>query len=73
MKPLALAGLTLIALGLAGLVLGRFSYTTDKKVVDLGPVTASVAEKHTMDVPDVAGFGAIAAGILLVGLSRRRA
>ena len=63
MKPLAVAGLLLIVVGIAGLALGRFSYTTEKKVIDLGPITASVDEKHNIDIPDVAP---------LVSLGRRR-
>ena len=46
MKPLAIAGLVLIGLEIAGLVLGQFSYTTEKTVIDVGPITASVDEKH---------------------------
>ena len=59
MKPLAVAGLLLIVVGIAGLALGRFSYTTEKKVIDLGPITASVDEKHNIDIPDVAGIAAL--------------
>jgi hypothetical protein len=71
MKPLAIVGLVLVVIGIAGLVLGRFSYTTDRKVIDVGPITASVAEQHNVDIPDIAGVGAIVAGVLLVFLSRR--
>jgi hypothetical protein len=71
MKPLAIAGLVLVVLGIAGLVLGRFSYTTDRKVIDVGPITASVTEQHNVDIPDIAGIGAIVAGVVLVFLSRR--
>lgn len=73
MKPLAMAGLGLIGLGIAGLALGRFSYTTEKTVVDVGPITASVDEKHSVDVPDIAGIGAILAGAVLIYLGRRTA
>ena len=73
MKPLAVAGLVLIALGIAGLVLGRFSYTTKEKVIDVGPITASVDEKHNIDIPDIAGIGAILIGGLLVYLGRKGA
>jgi len=73
MKPLAMAGLVLIGLGIAGLLLGRFSYTTQEKVIDMGPITASVDEKHNIDVPDIAGIGAILAGALLVYLGRKGA
>ena len=71
MKPLAIAGLVLVALGVAALVLGRFSYTTDRKVMDVGPVTASVAQQHHVDIPAIAGISAIVVGGLLVFLSRR--
>jgi len=73
MKPLAIAGVVLIGLGIAGPVLGRFSYTTDKTVIDVGPITASVAEDHHVDVPDIAGIGAILAGALLAYLGRKAA
>ena len=73
MKPLAIAGLVLIGLGIGGLVLGRISYTTEKTVIDVGPITASVDEKHNVDVPDIAGVGAILAGALLAYFGRKTA
>lgn len=71
MRPLAIVGLVLIGLGIAGLVLGQFSYTTEKTVTDVGPITASVDEKHSVDVPEMAGIAAILAGALLIYLGRR--
>jgi hypothetical protein len=71
MKPLAIAGLVLIGLGIAGLVLGQFSYTTEKTVIDVGPITTSVDEKHSVDVPEMAGIAAILAGALLIYLGNR--
>lgn len=73
MKPLAIIGLGLIGLGIAGLLLGQFSYTTQKNVIDVGPITASVAERHDFDVPEFAGIGAILAGGLLIYLGRKTA
>lgn len=73
MKPLAMAGLVLIVLGIAGLILGRFSYTTEEKVVDVGPITASVEEEHHINIPDIAAIAAILAGGVLVVVSRKRA
>ena len=72
MRPLAIVGLLLIVLGIAGLVVGHFSVTTEKKVIDLGPLTASIDEKHNINVPDIAGVCAVAAGVVLVVVSRRR-
>ena len=73
MKPLAMAGLVLIGLGIAALVVGRFSYTTEETVIDMGPITASVDEKHSVDIPDIAGISAIVAGALLIFLGRKSA
>jgi len=73
MKSLAIAGLVLLGLGIAALLLGRFSYTTQKNLIDVGPITASVDEKHNVDIPDIAGIGAILAGGMLIYLGRKAA
>ena len=54
MKPLAIVGIILIVLGIVGLAVGRFSYTTEEKVVDVGPIEATVDEEHHIAIPDVA-------------------
>jgi hypothetical protein len=72
MKPLAIFGVVLIVLGLAGLALGHISFTTKKKVLDLGPVTASVNEEHHIAVPDIAGVVAVGAGVVLLVTGLRR-
>jgi hypothetical protein len=72
-KPLSIAGLLFIIAGIAGLVLGRFSYTTTEKVLEVGPLVATAEEEHAINIPDVAAFAAIAAGVALVFVGRRRA
>ena len=72
MKPLTIIGLVLIIAGIAGLVLGRFSYTTEEKVVELGPLVATADKEHTIHIPDVAGVAAIAVGAFLVYVGRRK-
>lgn len=54
-------GIFLIALGLIGLVWGGIEYTSQKKILDIGPIQATKTEHHTVPVPPVAG------AILLVG------
>ncbi|HET6622062.1 MAG TPA: hypothetical protein VFG64_19135 [Dongiaceae bacterium] len=73
MRPLAILGIVLIVLGIAGLVLGRFSYTTEEKVLDVGPLQATAEKEHSIAVPDIAGIAAIVAGGFLVYIGRRRA
>lgn len=73
MKPLAIIGVVLIILGIAGLVMGRFTYTTEEKVIDLGPLQATAEKEHSIAVPDIAAIAAIVAGGFLVFVGRRRA
>lgn len=73
MKPFAMVGIVLIVLGLAGLAIGHISFTTEKKVLDVGPVTASVNEEHHIAVPDIAGVVAVIAGVVLLVVGMRRA
>jgi uncharacterized membrane protein len=72
MKPLAIIGVLLIVLGIAGLVVPRFTYTTEEKVLEVGPIVATAEKEHSISVPDIAGVVAVIAGAALVFASRRR-
>ena len=72
MKPLAIVGVLLIVLGIAGLVIPRFTYTTEEKVLEVGPIVATAEKEHSINVPDIAGVVAVLAGAALVFASRRR-
>jgi len=73
MKPLAIIGVLLIVAGIAGLVIGRFTYRTEEKVLELGPLVATAEKEHSIRIPDIAGIVAVVAGGVLVVVSRRRA
>jgi hypothetical protein len=73
MKPLSLTGVVLIVAGLVGLILGHVSFTTEKKIIDLGPITATTEEQHSIPIPDIAGIAAVVAGAVLVFFGQRRA
>jgi hypothetical protein len=73
MEPLAIFGVMLIPLGIAGLVAGRFSYTTEEKVLELGPLQATATEEHTVAIPDIVAIAAIVASGFLVCIGGRRA
>lgn len=66
MKPL---GILLIAAGILMLVFGNISFTTEKKVVDIGPVEINKKEKKTIGWPNYAGVIALVGGVavLLIG------
>ena len=59
-------GMILIGLVLLGLAWGGFTYTTQEKVVDIGPIHATREEKHTVPLPPIAGAVAVIGGIALL-------
>jgi hypothetical protein len=72
MKPIMLLGVVLIVLGALALAYQGVTYTTREKVIDLGPLQASVDKKNTIPLPPVVGGLAIAVGIVLVVVGNRR-
>jgi len=62
-------GAILIMLGIVALVWGGISYTKREKVIDVGPIEASVDERKHIPFPPVVGVVAVLAGVILV--SRR--
>ena len=67
-----IAGLVLIVLGVLALAYGGFSYTREKKVIDLGPVQATTRTHETVPVPPLVGAAAIVGGVALMFASVRR-
>jgi hypothetical protein len=74
MKPIMLIGV-LIVLGVLALALAyqRITYTTREKVIDIGPLKASVDTQRTIPLPPILGGLALAGGIALVVIGRKRA
>ena len=72
MKGIAVVGIALMLIGIVGFAAGRFSYTTDKKVLDLGSLQVTAAEKHTLPIPDIAAGIAVVAGLVLVVMGSRK-
>ena len=65
-------GLALIVAGVLGLVYGSFTYTKDTHSANVGPITLSVKDKETVNVPIWAGVVAIVAGGALVLLAGKK-
>ena len=73
MKPIAIAGVLLIVLGLAALVYQGVTYTSRETVIDIGPITATADRQKTLPIPPVVGILAVAGGVaLLVAGARKR-
>lgn len=71
MKGTSLLGLVLIAVGVIALVYQGITYTTHKKVVDIGPIQATKEEHKTIPLPPILGVVALAGGILIIARDRR--
>jgi uncharacterized membrane protein len=65
-KTATIAGVVLIVLGIVSFACQGFTYTTQKKVVDIGSLHATKNEKHTVPLPPVLGGILLAGGIVLL-------
>jgi len=61
-----IAGILLIIVGVAALIYGGFSYTSQKKAVDIGAIQINRTENHTLIVPPILGVIAIVGGGILI-------
>ena len=74
MKPLSVAGVVLIVLGVVALVYQGFTYTSRETVLDIGPLHATADRQRTLPLPPVLGLAAFAGGVaLLIAGGRKRA
>jgi uncharacterized membrane protein YidH (DUF202 family) len=64
-------GIVLIVLGVLALAYGGFTYTREKKVVDLGPIQATRKETKTVPLPPILGVVAIIGGGVLLFTGKR--
>ena len=72
MKPATLVGIVLIVLGALALAYQGITYTTREKIVDLGPLKASVDKQKTIPLPPILGAVALAAGVVLLVVGNKR-
>jgi hypothetical protein len=71
-KPVTLAGIALIILGVLALAYQGITYTTREKVIDLGPLKASVDTEKNIPLPPIVGVLALAGGVVLVIVGARK-
>jgi hypothetical protein len=65
-------GIILIVLGVLALVYQGIQYTTREKILDIGSIKVSADSKKTIPLPPIVGGVALAAGIVLIVLDRRK-
>src|SRR4030095_2284558 len=71
MKGATLLGFALVALRGIALVYQGISYTTHKKVVDIGPIEATKEEHKTIPLPPIVGVIALVGGIVILVRDRK--
>ena len=66
MKPATIAGVVLIILGIVGFTMGGFSFTREKKDVDMGPIQIQHKQRKTVPISPAISLVAVVGGLVLV-------
>lgn len=64
-------GVSLVVLGILGLVLGGFFVTKEETKAEVGPIKVKVEDRDHVTIPPWLGFVGIVAGVALIALDRR--
>jgi uncharacterized membrane protein HdeD (DUF308 family) len=71
MKTAAVVGVILIVLGIVSLAYQGITYTTHKKIIDIGPLHATQEQHKTIPLPPLLGAMAFMGGVALVVAARK--
>lgn len=72
MDAMKMLGIALIVGGIVALAYGGFTYTKETHETKIGPVTLSVSDKETVNVPIWVGVGAVVIGGLILVFGNRK-
>jgi hypothetical protein len=67
-----LLGIVLIILGVVAFAYQGITYTTQEKVLDIGPLKATVEKEKTIPLPPLVGGAALIGGIVLLLVGTRK-
>ena len=71
-KSITLVGIALILLGIVAFAYQGISYTSREKIVDVGPLQASVDTKKTIPLSPLLGGLVLVGGIVLVVVGNKK-
>jgi uncharacterized membrane protein HdeD (DUF308 family) len=66
-------GIILLVFGVLALAYQGFTYTTHKKVLDVGPIQATKEERHVVPIPPILGALALISGVVVLVADHRSA
>jgi hypothetical protein len=72
MKPVVIAGILLIVLGIISLSYNRITYTKEEKIAEIGPFTATAEREKSIPLPPVLGGLALVAGAGMIVVGYRK-
>ena len=67
-----LLGIALIILGVVAFAYQGITYTTQEKVLDIGPIKATVEKEKTIPLPPLVGGAALIGGIVVLLVGARK-
>jgi len=70
MNSKTIIGIILIVIGIISLAYQGITYTTRKKVVDIGSIQATKQEHKTIPLPPIVGILALAGGVVVLVADR---
>ena len=73
MKGILIAGIVLVVLGIAALVVNVVPIRHQEQVAKIGPLTVTSQKETDYVIPNYVGIGAIVVGVVLVVVGTRRA
>ena len=71
-NPIMLVGIALIVLGIVAFAYQGITYTSREKVIDIGPLQASVDTKKTIPLSPILGGLLLVGGIALVVVGAKK-
>ena len=72
MKSSHILGIALIVIGAAILGYGHFTYRTQEKVLEFGPLKATVERTKTVPLPPIIGWALVGSGACVLIFSSTR-
>ena len=72
MNTITVIGVILVVIGAVGLIWGGIDYTSNRNAINMGGMHLEVNETRHIPLSPIAGAVALAAGVILIVVGRKR-